>query len=49
MSTEQPETLLVKRTCPVIDRHGKPCGKVYTVPKGSRSKGCPECCPRLDV
>lgn len=49
MSTAQPDTQTVKRTCRIIQRNGKPCDNVYTVPKGSKAKGCPGCCPRLDV
>jgi hypothetical protein len=45
--TERGET--VKRTCRVIKADGKPCAKVYRVQKGSKAKGCPDCCPRLEL
>lgn len=47
MTTEQRDDTrrMVKRTCKVILRNGKPCEREYRVPTGSKSKGCPECCP----
>lgn len=47
MSTAE-QARKVKRTCRVVrPETRKPCGRVYYVEKGSKSKGCPECCPRL--
>lgn len=47
MSTRE-QARKVKRTCRVVQpATGKPCGRVYYVESGAKSKGCAECCPRL--
>jgi len=50
VSTERADVVrTVERTCRVIQRSGEACGRKYRVLPGSKAKGCPECCPRLDL
>jgi protein-arginine kinase activator protein McsA len=49
MSIEQSDVRTVKRTCRILDRTGKPCGRTYYVVVGSKKKGCPDCYPELAI